>query len=385
MEPNSFMFAQQAVQTLVRRVMKRAIIRRIVDINDQSRNRKLAEYGSATGGIDTIDLSSASDSVSLELVRKIFSGRLLYYLLGTRTSKVRLPNGDVREVKKFAPMGSALCFPVQSIIFSAVVVLAAMQHARGMAAGDEMSPCLPLFADVDRFVSFSFLTDPYSRSGERVFKPAAVFGDDICVDSRLTHHVTHILSSLGFTVNTAKSFTGAQAFRESCGGYYHLGCDVTPLYYRVKNSPEIMNPECVASMVACANRAGDRHYRHIQSGAIQQLLHGRCEDVSQFHGINPFMFTSNKKLGYGIFSVQPRNTHLESREHRDYQRDELRCIMVSVRDRRRAKGFEIPALDRYNYLRWWGSRIEDDIPEFSFGASRSDMSGSRLRRVWVPA
>lgn len=117
MEPNGHMFLQQALLRVVSSVMEKTMYR-FVTLKDQLGNQMAAQFGSATGLVDTIDLSAASDSVHIDLVRAVFPKNWLYYLLGTRTSKVRLPNGQVVKVNKFAPMGSALCFPIQGISHS---------------------------------------------------------------------------------------------------------------------------------------------------------------------------------------------------------------------------------------------------------------------------
>jgi len=403
MEPNVYMFAQQAVLDRLLHAIEDGPARRFIDIQNQARNKELAWYGSISGEIDTIDLSSASDSVSVELVKGIFPREVLYDLLATRTSSVLTPDGKTRSVRKFAPMGSALCFPVQCLVFTAMVVYAAIQRTHGLEAGDGVPLDSPWLADIERTVDTLFHryipVSPHvngyrHRPGRRKFEPAAVYGDVICVDQQLTSYVTSLLSLFGFEVNHSKSFTGSQAFRESCGGFYWNGEDVTPLYFRVKQfSGNVMPPESVASMVACANNAGDRMLRNLRRHLIHRLLGDQMEGITQYHGVNPFLFSSdrtrthvdNPRLSYAIYSHSPRNTHLGTRYEPNYQRDEYRCIMILARDRIECRDFESPALERYLHLRWWGSRTGVVSFGFTSGASRFDASGTRLRRVWVPA
>lgn len=407
MEPNVYMFAQQAVLERLLKAINSGPARRFINIQDQSRNADLAWWGSLTTEIDTIDLSSASDSVSTDLVRGIFPRELLYNLLATRTTKVLTPDGRERTVKKFAPMGSALCFPVQCLIFTTVVVYAAIQLKHGLQPGEGVPVDSFWLEDIERTVESLFQRDlpckigslsgsrtveGYSSRRSGKFEPAAVYGDDICVDSHLTPYVTTMLSLLGFEVNHSKSFTGGQAFRESCGGFFWNGEDVTPLYFRVKQfSGNVIPAESVASMISCCNLAGDRGYRNLRRCLLQRLLYADLGNIPKFNGINSFLFTCNRSLSYGIYSRSPRNTHLRRRYSPDipgkpfFQRDEYCCLMLDSDERIRRRGFEIHAHERYLHLRWWGGRSGDVNADFGLAASRTDTSGSRLRRVWVPA
>jgi len=57
------------VQLGLGRVIQSRLRRVGIDLTDQSRNQRLAKEGSITGNLSTLDLSSASDTVSYELVR----------------------------------------------------------------------------------------------------------------------------------------------------------------------------------------------------------------------------------------------------------------------------------------------------------------------------
>lgn len=385
MEPNSFMFFQQAVLRWLSDCIASGPARWAVCLSDQSRNRRMAEFGSDTGLIDTIDLSSASDSVGIKLVRAVFPRNVLYYLLGTRTSRVQLQDKSVVSVHKFAPMGSAVCFPTQCLIFTSIALYAALLHRAGLPPGSALPEhCLRDF-DADSFFRQNFRRDVDDRrNSDRLFEPLAVYGDDICVDNKLTQHVLHLLGSLCFSTNVRKSFIGSQAFRESCGGFYLRGSDITPLYYRVKNPRAEFTAQATMSAIAFANRAGDMGYFITRRHIVHTLLYGRLENVRRHSSLpNPILFTDNKSLPYGIYTVRPRNTHLKVRKNLDLQRDECLCLAPGAGRRIHAKPFEKDALERYLYLQWWGARLRGEASsEFSFGASRDDLSGSRLRGLW---
>lgn len=383
-EPNSFMFFQQGFENWLVHGMKSTIARRFIDISDQSKNRELALYGSITGLIDTIDLSSASDSVSVELVKRIFPREILYFLLATRTSTVELPTGKITSVYKFAPMGSALCFPVQCLIFTSVVILAAMQRASGLGVGEHLREDAPWLRDVPKSVETLFRRSPgYTTPWSKQHEPATVYGDDICVDTRLTPYVTHLLTSLGFEVNISKSFMGSQCFRESCGGFYYRGFDVTPLYFRVNRYSGRITPDAVMSMIALANHAGDRRLMHLRRLMVHRLLFG---DIGRKgHKPNPVLFTDRHDLPYGVYTTKVRNTHLKLRYNDSYQRDEYRCLMQEKEKWIRPTESETHSVERYLYLRWWESHPGDVTSDFGHQALRMDPSGTRLRLGWTPA
>jgi len=392
MEPNVYMFAQQGIADWLRLGMQRGAIRTFVDITDQSRNRDLGRYGSLTGDIDTIDLSSASDSVHIDLVRRIFPRRILYYLLGSRTADVyRSSTGETIRVKKFAPMGSALCFPVQCIIFTSIVVYAAILKAHGLAVGERVPLDSPWLKDVAHTVDSLFSRRVgYVIPGRRLFQPAAIYGDDICVDASLTDVVAHLLTSLGFEVNTSKSFRSSQCFRETCGGFYYGGVDVTPHYFRVTRYRGKIGPGSVASLIASANHAGDRYYLYTRRCLIHTLLDSELLGVRKTKSPNPILFSADREVQGALYSLRPRNLHLKWRNTQTssgstpcFQVNEVLCIREIADRRLRPSRRGIFALERYLYLQGGVTGGEGEVPAGK-AASRTDEVGSRLAREWVP-
>jgi hypothetical protein len=102
-----------------------------VNFTNQSINRELALSSSADQEWVTLDMKEASDRVSLTLVRELFRDvpGLLEALEATRTTATTLPNGEVVQLNKFAPMGSCLCFPVEAFVFYALSVSVLMNDA----------------------------------------------------------------------------------------------------------------------------------------------------------------------------------------------------------------------------------------------------------------
>jgi hypothetical protein len=176
-----------------------------IDLHDQGRSRELALRASFDGSYATIDLSAASDSVSLALVEQLFDGLpILYPLVATRSTHVdvRDKSGEIAarvRTRKFAPMGSATCFPTECMIFS-IICDASIRRSSGRK---------PRFDDY------------------------VVYGDDIVIRTEYAAECVALLIKLGFRVNADKSFIdeslGCSLFREACGVEAFAGEDVTPL------------------------------------------------------------------------------------------------------------------------------------------------------------
>lgn len=159
-----------------------------IDIKDQTLNKSLAALGSLTGGLGTLDLSNASDTISTELVYELLPWEWAFMLASCRTETVDIDGLKIVQ-EKFSSMGNGYTFPLETLIFWA-------------------------------------LASSASRSDY-----ASVYGDDIIVKTDDVPLVIEVLEVCGFSVNPSKSFwTGP--FRESCGGDYLRGIDIRPFYLK---------------------------------------------------------------------------------------------------------------------------------------------------------
>lgn len=189
-EPDFNMFLQKGVGRHIRSRLRR----HGQDLNDQSRNRKLAEQGSRDGTLATLDLSSASDTITIEAVRALLPTEWFEYLNDIR-SPIVVVDGRNHRTEMFSSMGNGFTFELESLLFYALVRAAAY------------------FEGVPGVIS--------------------VYGDDIICPSGAYDAVSWVLKEFGFSVNDKKSFATGP-FRESCGGHYHNGDDVTPFYLKRK-------------------------------------------------------------------------------------------------------------------------------------------------------
>jgi hypothetical protein len=201
-EPTAMQYAQQAVLDVIRYGLDKVdYLRTMIGLDDQEPNRALAHRGSLYGNLATLDLSEASDRVSNQHVRFLLARHphLHAAVDASRSRKADIPGYGVKRLAKFASMGSALCFPMEAMVFLTIIFMGIEQ-------------CLN--------------TSLTKRDVKRLSGSVRVFGDDIIVPSDCVDHVIRSLEAFGLVVNSDKSFWTGR-FRESCGKEYYAGHDVS--------------------------------------------------------------------------------------------------------------------------------------------------------------
>jgi hypothetical protein len=220
-----------------------------INFRDQVTNRRLAIAGSLGQGWVTLDMKEASDRVSLKLVEKLFEGhpQLLAALIATRSTSTILPDGTVLPLKKYAPMGSSLCFPVESLCFYALAVSAI--RLTGV---------------------------PWRKALESVY----VYGDDLVVRDQVYASLLLHFPTVGLMFNVDKCCT-ARFFRESCGCDAYVGVDVTPIKLKtVWPRRRTNSPDSLVSYVALSNALYGQGY--IRAAEYVKLL------VEDRYGVIPY-------------------------------------------------------------------------------------------------
>jgi hypothetical protein len=360
MEPVAYQWAQQGVRVWLEQKLKAGVLQDYVTLEDQGRNQRFAALGSMSQMYDTLDLSSASDSVKWDVIRRGFPTPLVKHLFATRSTKVLLPDGTIVKPDKFAPMGSALCFPVQTVLYSSVILMLGVAKAYNL---DWKVPGAFEGIDVAAAVKMAF----YRRhSPDRAFgfQPFCTYGDDIIVDEALTSNVIDCLSLLGFKVNTEKSFTGAHPYRESCGEHYCNGERVTPLAFKPKEIKSEVDLNSVVGIIDLINRCPDYGYENLRRTLIQFVMRYPIAGVRQRNGVIPILFTEDPEVSSAILHHTPRNTHLAKSTRfkprkgslsKDLQRVEYKRIYLGpVAKDNLEEGTNPPEV--YRYSLWWRSR-----------------------------
>lgn len=235
-EPATSMYLQQGLKALMEKELARHWSTNLLD---QYPNQEMARIGSVSGSFATIDLSDASDRLSLALARSILGDTPLWeYLWVTRTKGVELPDGALFLLKKFASMGSAVTFPVQILVFATIVIRVLLD-------------ALPITRE-----------NVLKVLNSRQFR---VYGDDIIVPTDAAGRVMDALEACGLKVNTSKSFSSG-AFRESCGADWYDGFNVTPIYSR-KPASRGLTDESIVSLVSLRNQLHST-YRYPRAVAV---------------------------------------------------------------------------------------------------------------------
>lgn len=227
-EPGINLFFQKSIGEMIR---KRLLVTK-TDIRDQGRNQRAAKSGSLLLDTATLDLSSASDSISLNLVEELLPPRW-FSLLDSCRSKYGSLKGEQMRWEKFSSMGNGFTFPLQTLIFYALAFACVEYHD----------------ADLNKI---------------------CVYGDDIIIPSVAFETFSAMLDFYGFQLNRDKSFVNSM-FRESCGSHYFAGVDVKPFYLKDR----ILN---ILSIFKTAN-------------AIRRISHSRCSFGcdSSFYGVHHYL------------------------------------------------------------------------------------------------
>jgi hypothetical protein len=171
-----------------------------IQFTSQEEFRNLAERSSLTREFTTLDLSEASDSVSVGLACTVFQNFPSFTACykAYRTDMCLLPDGSKHRLRKLSGMGSGFTFPVMAgIIYAAILTE------------------IPKYQQLD--------------AAPMVY----VYGDDIIVPTRLAKFAYSGLAKAGFTVNAQKSYSRSY-FRESCGGDFYRGESVAPVRLKLQ-------------------------------------------------------------------------------------------------------------------------------------------------------
>jgi len=232
-EPTCMQYAQQGLlEALTEEIQGIDYLRNLLGNLDQEPNRILARKGSIDRSLATLDLSEASDRVSNQLVRGMLSRwpHLQEAVDACRSRKADVPDHGVIRLAKFASMGSALCFVMEGIVFTTIVFMALERE----------------------------LKRPLTRKDvESSVGRVRVYGDDIIVPVHMVNRTVELLEAFGLKVNSGKSFwTGS--FRESCGGDFYAGQDITPVRVRKEIPSSRKQADEIVSTVALRNLLFDK-------------------------------------------------------------------------------------------------------------------------------
>jgi len=228
-EPTAVQYVQQGLlEAIVDEVSKDFVLESLIGNKYQEPNQVLALKGSSDGSLATLDLSEASDRVSNQHVLALLSRwpHVSGAVQACRSRKADVPGFGLLRLAKFASMGSALCFPFESMVFVTVVLMGIEKE----------------------------LNTRLSRSDiKSLIGKVRVYGDDIIVPTEYAQSVADYLEAFGFKVNRSKSFWTGK-FRESCGKEYYNGYDVSIVRVRSMFPGKLTDSQELISTVSLRNQ-----------------------------------------------------------------------------------------------------------------------------------
>jgi hypothetical protein len=242
-----------------------------VQLHDQTQNQKLCALGSKDGLLATLDLSSASDSISVSLLQSILPPRFMRVMdkvLPTHWEDVLISKTvTTRKVKiedtKIAPKGDQKKQPAKPdpkqggrkasekrddkvasrtdhprFREEKVVKIDKTIKTRQLQSAATMGNSMTFWLESVVFLAITRAACKWQRIFESVAEGVddeptiSVYGDDIIVDTQYAPTVIEWLERLGFIVNVDKSFFSPDTrYRESCGEEYLNGTCVTTVYF----------------------------------------------------------------------------------------------------------------------------------------------------------
>jgi hypothetical protein len=288
-EPTAMQYAQQSVLAAILDTWRNdEFLSKYVTLQDQTPNQRLAREGSINGRLATVDLSEASDRVSNQLVRFLLAPWPDFHeaVDACRSRSADVPGFGVIRLAKYASMGSALTFPIETMVFISIV-FNRLRKAHPTASIQDLKT--------------------------RALESTRAYGDDLIVPVDIVRDVILDLESFGFKVNEDKTFYNG-SFRESCGKDYYDGVDVSVTRLRRVIPTSRRDASEVVAMVAFRNQL---YYAGLWTTC--QWLDSRIE---QLLGTFPLLSPTSPGLG--------RHSHLPvsgypGKVRGDYQRPEVKA------------------------------------------------------------
>jgi len=242
--------------------------------NQQQKNIAMAKRGSIFGDVATLDLKSASDMISIDLVRALLPSSWFDLLIKLRSPVITIPGdgkagslGRQVELNMISTMGNGFTFPLMTLIIVALIY--GYRATRG-------GPSL--------FIDWS---------------NTCVFGDDIIIPSHEYSGFVDVLTKAGLIVNLDKSFSEG-SFRESCGGDFLNGVDITPFY--VKSLASETDVYVVINQVLVwAGREGI--YPHRTLALLRSFIDGKPHLVPEWMSPNQGILTLGCPRRYSYLSI----------------------------------------------------------------------------------
>lgn len=303
-EPVAHQWCQQSLLSWMNESIRNSFIGNFVDFTRQGKSGDLVLKASRSRSLATVDLSDASDRLSCWTIERMFrtSGSMLSALHAARTRWIRIdiPGSDSSfiKLKKFASQGTAVTFPVQSVVFLTIALAACLSE-------DDVS----------------------IKSALKYVNRIRVYGDDIIIPVHGYARLCRIMDLLQLKVNVAKSYVTGH-FRESCGTDGYQGSDVTPIKPKVIVAD---GPASCQAVIDTTNNLFIKGYWHA-SDSLKSTIPLRIQRRLRIVGRNDAGLP-----GFASYSGSDE-LHLDKRWNSRFHRYEGRVWTVRPRSTRRNRG-----------------------------------------------
>lgn len=230
----------------------------------QERHKRLVKAESIRLKHATADLSAASDSITLWLLRCLLPSKWYYFIRKFLFTSIEV-NKEVMHTMSVLPMGNGCTFPLETLVFYSII------QALGELTG---------------------IKGIYS-----------VYGDDLVYPVRLHKYVTSIFPHFGFVLNLDKTFV-SYPFRESCGSDYYRGCDVRPFQFKAKKQ-SFTRTQFIPLLYSTVNGLLRRWDVHDIPETLTLLFRRIC-DLSGSVDVVPALYPDESGFKFEDFSALPR-------------------------------------------------------------------------------
>jgi hypothetical protein len=219
------------------------------------------------------------------LIRRLWPKRWYKLLTAIRSEEIDTGEGEWMKLNMISTMGNGFTFPLMTM-----TIVALIYAYRRLNGGPN------LYID---------------------WKSTCVFGDDIIIPTQEYSICVDTLSRAGLVVNTDKSYSSGP-FRESCGGDYYEGYDVTPVYVSTLDSD--------AAIYVAINQLlewGGKHNMLLLRSLIylKSLLVGKVHLVPEWH---------NPDQGILTPMVERRYTHIQPLVERRRHKSDVFDVPLAV-------------------------------------------------------
>ena len=227
--PTMNVFFQKGIGKLHRRRLNRkGLLRK----DAQEHHQRLARQGSLHGHLATVDLKNASSTIAYALVIHAYSQAdpaWLTHMCALRANRWRWRSGhpdaglDEGRYEMFSAMGNGFTFEMETLLFWSLT----------------KAVCLVLGLPTSLEV-------------------LSVYGDDIICPVEAVPLLKEVFDHVGLTFNAKKSHW-VGPFRESCGGHFYNGSEVTPFYIKkpVSSVVDLINVHNRVSLWLARGRVRD--------------------------------------------------------------------------------------------------------------------------------